>query len=98
MPDDFPLPNLAKIATPTNEDLKQHILSRIHVLTGSKRANSFPGSQPISFGSEHIDSLLTEDYLVCEKSDGVRYLLFLYKIQDVPHVFFVLYLVVCNVD
>lgn len=44
-----------------------------HILQG------FPGSQPISFSASHLEAL--EESLVCEKSDGVRFLLYICALE-----------------
>ena len=36
----------------------------------------FPGAQPVSFASRHIQELKDENYFVSEKADGVRCLVY----------------------
>ena len=42
----------------------------------------FPGSQPVSFGREHLAWLRTRRYWCAEKTDGVRYMLLILGARD----------------
>ena len=60
-----------------NEEFLHLLKSRVHSLLPSisRRFGMFPGGQPVSFVSSHLRSLTAKDFLVCEKSDGTRYLM-----------------------
>ena len=50
----------------------------VHDFSGRRRdlEGRFPGSQPVTFQSEHVNMVKPRgSYVVCEKSDGCRYLL-----------------------
>ncbi|GBB88074.1 hypothetical protein RclHR1_14600001 [Rhizophagus clarus] len=55
----------------------KELRSRVKELVG---VSNFPGAQPISFRSEHLQELLDENYFVCEKTDGLR--VFVYITSD----------------
>ncbi|KAJ2104948.1 hypothetical protein GGI16_002563 [Coemansia sp. S142-1] len=68
---------------------RQALQKLVGELTGTNRL-SFPGSQPVSFTkSASIPELLGSNYLVCEKSDGVRVLVLMLVVEGRPQTFFI---------
>lgn len=58
--------------------LKTKVSQILHI-----RYNQFPGSQPVSMARDHLyKNLMDTDYLACEKSDGLRVLMFILINQD----------------
>ncbi|KAJ3166842.1 Dcp1p-Dcp2p decapping enzyme complex alpha subunit [Geranomyces variabilis] len=53
------------------------------------RHEGFAGSLPVALTREHRQALEREDYYVCEKSDGVRYLMLLKITQSGPATFLI---------
>lgn len=64
---------------------------KVRYLLSFDNAYSFPGCQPVSFETKHLNDIEREDYYVCEKSDGVRYLLFIVHSPKGPASFLVKY-------
>jgi mRNA guanylyltransferase len=58
------------------EDLQSDFRWEIAALLKRSKP-AFPGAQPISFSAAHLEELKREDYYVCEKTDGMRYLLWM---------------------
>lgn len=55
--------------------LEFHVISVVHSSWGSQNNGYFPGPQPISIERQHFQILKKNEYVVCEKTDGVRHLL-----------------------
>ncbi|KAB5558430.1 mRNA capping enzyme, catalytic domain-containing protein [Coniochaeta sp. 2T2.1] len=71
-----PLQTLDKPGMLTPEENRVVLAGEVARLLGINSRN-FPGAQPVSFVRKHLQELMRQDYYVCEKSDGIRYLLYL---------------------
>ncbi|KAG9245403.1 mRNA capping enzyme, catalytic domain-containing protein [Calycina marina] len=71
-----PLTSIASPGAKIGGDLLHRMRGEVAGLLGRKNL-SFPGAQPISFARRHLEELTRTDYYLCEKTDGMRYLLYL---------------------
>jgi mRNA guanylyltransferase len=62
-------------------ELKAQFRREVADLLG-RSASNFPGAQPVSFAARHIAELRRQDYYVCEKTDGIRYLMYMTRDGD----------------
>lgn len=57
-----------------NSELCEAAKDFIHAVWKSKNRDTFPGSHPVSIERKHLP-LLKNGYVVCEKTDGTRYMM-----------------------
>ena len=62
-------------------DLLRDLQKQVAQLLG-RSSPKFPGAQPVSFSARHLKELQQQDYFLCEKSDGIRCLLWLTHTAD----------------
>ena len=75
-----PLPTIEQVGgvKVENEKLLGKLRRMITMKMGNARETVFPGAQPVSMTRENLHAnVARDDYFVCEKSDGVRYLLYM---------------------
>lgn len=67
-----------KETNPRDSGLIDEIRLECRTLCGWER-ETFPGSQPVSLTTKNLPSLAKYPYVVCEKSDGERHLMLIFK-------------------
>ncbi|WWC61360.1 uncharacterized protein I303_103941 [Kwoniella dejecticola CBS 10117] len=72
MPAHSPIPDIPGQLL-TDPTIRSYLTSRVTEICGLN-GPKFPGSQPVSFQTSSLELLETENFWVCEKSDGVRIL------------------------
>lgn len=65
-----------------NTPLYKHALYLMREAWGTQKSpNVFPGPQPISIERKHMPLLKKNNYVVCEKTDGVRHMLLIFTFE-----------------
>jgi mRNA guanylyltransferase len=66
-----------------DETIKQRIMRQVRVWWGvGPNTTHFPGPQPVSIERKDLSRIKRENYWVCVKSDGFRYLLVFLRIEN----------------
>ncbi|KAJ7741583.1 mRNA capping enzyme, catalytic domain-containing protein [Mycena maculata] len=68
------VPNIPGTRVPTRSDQDAYLKGNVGRICGVDH-DRFPGSQPVSFAKGDLAKLKSQDFWVCEKSDGIRVLL-----------------------
>ena len=79
---DFCNSNAFKVDSP---ELKEKVMLECDLLFGIKlKRGHFPGPQPVTIEKKDLPLLKTDEYMVCEKSDGERAILLLINQNKIP--------------
>ena len=74
----------------SNDILKEKILVVCDTLFGfTLKRDYFPGPQPVTVEKKDLSILKNKEYVVCEKSDGERYVMLLINIDNKPMCFMI---------
>lgn len=66
---------MQRLSVNRDDPLYKYALEFMEHYWGTKGKGIFPGSQPVSIEYKHFDTLRSNPYLVCEKTDGIRFMM-----------------------
>lgn len=81
--------DIAALGTELSRKDSKTLLMQLNESLHVRDLSAFPGSQPVTMMRKDIGRLLKEDYYVCEKTDGVRALMYIANIRGKMYVFLI---------
>ncbi len=69
---------MQRLSVNRDDPLYRYAINFMESAWGTVGKNIFPGSQPISIEYRHFNILKSNQYVVCEKTDGVRFMMLVF--------------------
>ena len=79
---------MQRLSVKRDDPLYKYAISFMEHSWGTTGKNIFPGSQPISIEYRHFNTLASNPYVVCEKTDGVRFMMLAFMYENKKHCIF----------
>jgi|TARA_Y100000996_G_scaffold414347_1_gene404942 mRNA guanylyltransferase len=80
---------MQRLSVKREDPLYKYTLDFMEHQWNTKGKGIFPGSQPISIEYRHFDILKSSPYVVCEKTDGVRFMMLAFMFNNKKKTMFV---------
>ena len=80
---------MQRLSVKREDPLYKYTLDFMEHYWGTKGKGIFPGSQPISIEYRHFDTLKSNPYVVCEKTDGIRFMMLAFMFDNKKKTIFV---------
>jgi hypothetical protein len=68
-----PFPEVKEVLV-SSDTMVSKLKERVGKCFGESSIQTFPGSMPVTFGRRHTSTVMNNNYMISEKTDGVRYM------------------------
>ena len=73
---------MQRLSVNRDDPLYKYAMTYMEHSWGTTGKNIFPGSQPVSIEYRHFKLLASNPYVVCEKTDGVRFMMLAFMFEN----------------